>query len=366
MTNKIRIAIAGLGNCASSLVQGIAYYGAANNADGTISPSIGGYEPGDIEVVAAFDVDERKVGRPVAHAVFAAPNCTMVFCEDVSAACAPEARVHMGPVLDGVAEHMEEYEEGRGFRVAKAEPVDVAAVLKRLRVDVLVCYLPVGSQKAVEHYAGAALLAGCGFVNCVPVFIASNPQWASQFVVAGLPIIGDDIKSQVGATILHRLVARLFRERGYTIDRTYQLNTGGNTDFLNMRELSRLASKKKSKTQSVTSQIEGGIDAGNVHIGPSDYVPFQNDNKVAFIRMEGTGFGGAPIELEMRLSVQDSPNSAGVVMDAVRYCALAMDASIGGPLTGPCAYLMKSPPAQMADSEAGALCRAIAAGEAAP
>ena len=351
MSRKIRVAIAGVGNCASSLVQGVEYYrrNGYDGSTGLMHPDMAGYKPWDIEWVAAFDVDKRKVGQPLEKAIFAKPNCTMVFQEDI-----PETgvTVQMGPVLDGVAPHMADYDEDEAFRVADAEPVDVAEELKKAGADVLLCYLPVGSEKAVRHYAEAALKAGVAFVNCVPVFIASDPEWAERFRAAGVPIVGDDIKSQVGATIVHRVLTRLFGDRGYKLNRTYQLNTGGNTDFLNMKALDRLKSKKKSKTGAVTSQLDVPIDPKNVHIGPSDYVPWQKDNKIAFIRMEGEGFGGAPIELELRLSVQDSPNSAGVVIDALRCAMIAKERGMAGPVHPACSYYMKTPPIQIRDSEA--------------
>jgi myo-inositol-1-phosphate synthase/choline kinase len=256
----------------------------------------------------------------------------------------------MAPVLDGIADHMDDYSDDEAFRLADAEPVDVAAVLRDTEAEVLLCYLPVGSERAVQHYAEACLAAGVAMVNCVPVFIASDPAWAARFRDAGVPIVGDDIKSQVGATIVHRALSRLFNDRGVSLDRTYQLNTGGNTDFLNMLQHSRLKSKKKSKTESVQSQLDTRLADGNIHIGPSDYVPWQNDNKVAFIRMEGRGFGDVPLELELRLSVQDSPNSAGVVIDALRCARLALDRGLGGPVEEASAYFMKSPPVQMRDS----------------
>jgi myo-inositol-1-phosphate synthase len=271
--------------------------------------------------------------------------------------------VSMAPVLDGVAAHMAEYPDDDAFRAADETPVDVAAELKRSGADVLVCYLPVGSEQAVRHYAEACLDAGVAMVNCVPVFIASDSEWADRFREAGVPIIGDDIKSQVGATIVHRMLTRLFCDRGYAVDRTYQLNTGGNTDFLNMLALERLKSKKTSKTESVQSQLDERLKSDDIHIGPSDYVPWQNDNKIAFIRLEGVGFGGAPIELEMRLSVQDSPNSAGVVIDAIRCAKLGLERGFGGPLEAPSAYYMKSPPRQVRDSVAREWCDAFMRGE---
>lgn len=354
----VRLAIAGVGNCASSLVQGIAYY---RNCDaetplGLMHPDIGGWGPGDLEVVAAFDVDRRKVGRPLEEAIFAKPNCTMIFQDALPRS---GVAVEMAPVLDGVAPHMADYPDDEAFRPADLDPVDVAEVLRRTGAEVLVSYLPVGSEQAALHYARACLDAGVAMVNCIPVFIASDPTWAEKFRRAGVPIVGDDIKSQVGATITHRLMTRLFGDRGYALDRTYQLNTGGNTDFLNMKALDRLTSKKTSKTESVQSQLDGRLRSRDIHIGPSDYVPWQGDNKVAFIRMEGRGFGGAPIELEMRLSVQDSPNSAGVVIDAVRCARLGMALGMGGPLEAPSSYYMKSPPVQMRDSVARDACDAF-------
>ena len=346
---KIRVAIAGVGNCASSLVQGLEYYRGRNEASfsGLMNAKIGDWGPSDIEIVAAFDVDRRKVGKRVEKAIFARPNCTKLF---QSALPVSEVVVRMGPVLDGVAPHMADYPDDEAFRPSDEEPVDVVQVLKDARAEVLVCYMPVGSEQAVRHYARACLEASVAMVNCVPVFIASDPEWAGKFRDAGLPIVGDDIKSQVGATIVHRTLARLFGDRGVPLDRTYQLNTGGNTDFLNMKALDRLKSKKVSKTESVQSQLDERLDSRNIHIGPSDYVPWQDDNKFAFIRMEGRGFGDVPLELELRLSVQDSPNSAGVVIDAIRCAKLGLERGIGGPLEAASAYYMKSPPNQMRDS----------------
>ena len=346
---KIRVAIAGVGNCASSLVQGLEYYRGRNEASfsGLMNAKIGDWGPSDIEIVAAFDVDRRKVGKRVEKAIFARPNCTKIFH---SALPVSEVVVRMGPVLDGVAPHMADYPDDEAFRPSDEEPVDVVQVLKDARAEVLVCYMPVGSEQAVRHYARACLEASVAMVNCVPVFIASDPEWAGKFRDAGLPIVGDDIKSQVGATIVHRTLARLFGDRGVPLDRTYQLNTGGNTDFLNMKALDRLKSKKVSKTESVQSQLDERLDSRNIHIGPSDYVPWQDDNKFAFIRMEGRGFGDVPLELELRLSVQDSPNSAGVVIDAIRCAKLGLERGIGGPLEAASAYYMKSPPNQMRDS----------------
>lgn len=346
----VRVAIAGLGNCASALLQGIEHYRARAAEEqepwGLMHLDMGGYLPGDIEVVAAFDVDRRKVGRPLHEAAFAAPNCSTVILDRLEPS---RVTVQMGPVLDGVAPHMHDYPEARSFRVADASPVDVAKVLHETGAEVLLCYVPVGSSQAAKAYAEACLATGVSFVNCVPVFIVSDPQWGERFRAAGIPCAGDDIKSQVGATILHRLVARLFADRGARLERTYQLNTGGNTDFLNMLSRERLASKKVSKTEAVTSQLPYEIGADNVHVGPSDYVPWQGDNKVCFLRVEGRGFGGAPIELEARLSVQDSPNSAGIVVDVLRYVQLARNRGLAGPLLPISAYAMKHPPVQMRD-----------------
>ncbi len=346
---RISVAIAGVGNCASSLIQGLEYYRTRNeNAfSGLMHAWIGDWSPSDIEVVAAFDIDRRKVGKPVEQAIFARPNCTTVF---QSVLPASEVEVQMGPILDGVAPHMADYPDADAFRPADREAVDVVHVLKATKAEVLVCYLPVGSEVAVRHYARACLEAGVAMVNCVPVFIANDPGWAGKFRDAGLPIIGDDIKSQIGATIVHRTLTRLIQDRGVSLDRTYQLNTGGNTDFLNMKALERLKSKKISKTESVQSQMDERLQSRNIHIGPSDYVPWQNDNKIAFIRMEGRGFGDVPLEIELRMSVQDSPNSAGVVIDAIRCAKLGLVRGIGGPLEAASAYYMKSPPKQMRDS----------------
>lgn len=348
---KIRVAIAGVGNCASALVQGIEYYRHRDPDDctGLMHPRIGDWSVGDIEFVAAFDVDRRKVGLPLEEAIFAPPNCARVFQPCIKPT---GVTVCMGPILDGVAPHMAAAPEEHAFRAADQPPVHIASVLREVSAEVLVCYLPVGSEAAVRHYAEACLEAYVGMVNCVPVFIASDPEWARRFAEAGLPIVGDDVKSQLGATILHRLLARTFSERGVRIDRTYQLNIGGNTDFLNMLEQTRLSSKKKSKTNAVQSQLDPPLPEHDIHIGPSDYVPWQKDNKVAFIRVEGRGFGDLPVELELRLSVQDSPNSAAMVVDAIRCVALGVRQGLGGPLEGPCAWIMKSPPRQMSDTVA--------------
>jgi myo-inositol-1-phosphate synthase len=350
---KIRVAIAGIGNCASALLQGIDHYRErgprADEAWGLMHLEMGGYLPGDVEVVAAFDVDRRKVGRPLHEAVFAAPNCTTVIRESVAPS---PVVVQMAPVLDGVAHHMADYPAEQSFRVADETPVAIERVLEESGAEILVCYVPVGSEKAARAYADACLATGVSFLNCVPVFIVSDPQWGERFRGVGIPCAGDDIKSQVGATILHRLVARLFTDRGVKIEHTYQLNTGGNTDFLNMLSRERLISKKISKTEAVTSQIPYEIGDENIHVGPSDYVLWQGDNKVCFLRLEGRGFGGAPIELEARLSVQDSPNSAGIVIDVIRYLKLARERGLAGPLLELSAYTMKHPPVQMRDTTA--------------
>jgi myo-inositol-1-phosphate synthase len=348
---QIKLAIAGVGNCASSLLQGIEYYRPPVSLEtaGLVHPELGGYRISDIRPVAAFDIDCRKVGRPLQEAVFAQPNCTKVFQAEL-----PNygVTVQMGPVLDGVAEHMRDYPEHKAFRAADAPPCDVAKVLKESGAEVLICYMPVGSEEAVKHYARACLDAGVAMVNCVPVFIASHPEWAREFTQRGLPVIGDDIKSQLGATIVHRVLARLMGDRGVRLDRTYQLNTGGNTDFLNMLSQARLKSKRISKTESVQSQLDVPLEADNIHIGPSDFVPWQNDNKVCFMRLEYRGFGDVPMNIELRLSVEDSPNSAGMGIDGIRCAKLALDRGIGGPLQEVSAFTMKHPPQQLRDSEA--------------
>ena len=343
---RVRVGIVGVGNCASSLVQGLTYYRDAKSNEpvpGLMNADVGGYHISDVEISSAFDVNARKVGRDVAEAIFTAPNNTHRF----AAVAETGVTVRRGPVLDGIGEYLED-----DVPISDEPEADVAEVLRKSRTDVVVSYLPVGSQKASEWYAKQAIDAGCGFVNCIPVFIASDPAWRRRFEEAGLPIIGDDIKSQVGATILHRVLANLFRERGVRLDRTYQLNVGGNTDFKNMLERQRLTSKKISKTQAVTSQFDVPLEADNVHVGPSDHVPWLTDRKLAFIRLEGTTFGGVPLSAEVRLEVWDSPNSAGVVIDAVRCAKLAMDRGVGGALSGPSSYFMKSPPKQCTDEEA--------------
>jgi myo-inositol-1-phosphate synthase len=351
---RIKLAIVGVGNCASSLIQGVHFYRKvrAEAAPGLLHAEIGGYRPGDLEVACAFDVDVRKVGKDLSEAIFEAPNCTAVFCADVPKT---GVRVRMGPVLDGVAAHMAEQPEARTFLVSDEREPSRAEVLEALvgsGAEVMLNYLPVGSEQAARFYAECALEARVALVNCMPVFIASDPDFARRFEERGLPIVGDDIKAQLGATITHRTLTELFRRRGVELDRTYQLNTGGNTDFLNMLERSRLASKKLSKTEAVQSVAGQRLADENIHIGPSDYVPWQNDNKVCFIRMEGRLFGGVPMNLELRLSVEDSPNSAGVAIDAVRCAKLALDRGRGGVLGSPSACFMKHPPVQFTDEEA--------------
>ncbi len=349
----INIAIIGVGNCASSLVQGLSHYRAESNDHlGLMHWDLGGYRPSDIQLVAAWDIDRRKVGQDVAQAIFAKPNCTQIFCRDVPDESVP---VEMGRILDGYADHMADYPDDRTFLLAKeAQPSrsDIVNRLREAKVDVLLNYLPVGSQQATEFYAQCALEAGVAFVNNIPVFIASDPEWASRFESAGVPIIGDDIKAQLGATIVHRVLTDLFAKRGVKLDRTYQLNTGGNTDFLNMSNRTRLKSKKISKTEAVQSVAETRLEDENIHIGPSDYVAWQNDNKVCFLRMEGQLFGGVPMNLELRLSVEDSPNSAGVAIDMIRCAKLALDRGIGGPVHPAAAYFCKHPPQQMTDDRA--------------
>lgn len=350
---RVRVGIVGVGNCASSFVQGLTYYRDATANEpvpGLMNAEVGGYHISDIEIASAFDVNANKVGRDVAAAIWASPNNTHRFSDVAETGVV----VQRGPVLDGVGRYIED-----DIPIADAPEADIEDVLTKSRTDVVVSYLPVGSQRASEWYAARAIEAGCGFVNCIPVFIASDPGWRRRFEEAGLPIIGDDIKSQVGATILHRVLANLFRERGVRLDRTYQLNVGGNTDFKNMLERERLASKKISKTQAVTSQFEVPMDADNIHVGPSDHVPWLTDRKLAFIRLEGTTFGGVPLSAEVKLEVWDSPNSAGVVIDAVRCAKLAMDRGLSGALTGPSSYFMKSPPQQFTDEEARRRTRAF-------
>jgi len=367
MSKSIRVAIAGVGNCASSLLQGIAFYrqrlerDGVREAVGLMHYDLGGYLPGDVQCVCAFDIDRRKVGKPLEKAFLAPPNCTKVFHRNIGKT---GVTVEMGPVLDGCADHMAAYPDDQRFIPARKDPVDLAAALGNSGAEILLCYLPVGSQKAAEAYAEACLAAGVSLVNCIPVFLVSDAAWAARFARAGIPVVGDDIKAQVGATIVHRTLTRLFRDRGVALDATYQLNTGGNTDFLNMLQRERLTSKKVSKTEAVQSQLETPLPPDQVHIGPADYVPWQKDNKVCFLRMEGRGFAGVPLNLELRLSVEDSPNSAGCGIDAVRLCRLARDRRIGGALLSASAYLMKHPPRQTSDAEARLAVEAFIAGKA--
>jgi myo-inositol-1-phosphate synthase len=364
MSKEIRIAIVGIGNCASALIQGLFYYKDVKDerelVPGLMHNVLGGYKISDIKVVAAFDVDARKVGKDVSEAIFASPNCTKIFCKNM-----PKigVKVKMGPVLDGVAPHMKEYPEDKTFVVARRKPVDVVKEMKKSKAEILINYCPVGSQKAVEYYANCALKAGCAFINCMPVFIVSDKKWAEKFEKRGLPCIGDDVKSQVGATIVHRTLAHLFTQRGVIIDRSYQLNFGGDTDFLNMLSRERLKSKKISKTEAVESQLAKRLSYDNLHIGPSDWIPWLKNNKICYIRIEGRKFGNVPVELELRLSVEDSPNSAGCVIDAIRLAKIALDRKIGGPLISASAYLMKHPPQQFTDEKAREMVEEFIKGE---
>jgi myo-inositol-1-phosphate synthase len=355
---RVRVAIVGAGNCASSFVQGLTYYRDARANEpvpGLMHATLGGYHIANIEIAAAFDINASKVGKDIAEAIDAPPNNTHRFADVPRSGI----MVHRGNTLDGIGQYMRHDIEEADEPVA-----DVTQVLRRSNTDVVVSYLPVGAQRATEWYAERALEAGCAFVNCIPVFIASRREWREKFERRRLPLIGDDIKSQVGATIVHRVLANLFRERGVRLDRTYQLNFGGNADFKNMLERERLASKKISKTQAVTSQLDVPLAAENIHVGPSDYVSWLADRKWAHIRMEGTTFGGVPLNLELKLEVWDSPNSAGVVIDAVRCAKIALDRGIGGALIGPSSYFMKSPPQQFTDAEARARTLRFIAGEA--
>ncbi|MBB5787158.1 inositol-3-phosphate synthase [Jiangella mangrovi] len=341
--SSVRVGIVGVGNCAASLVQGVHYYRDADPATkvpGLMHVQFGDYHVRDVEFVAAFDVDAKKVGQDLADAIGASENNTIKICDVPPTGVV----VQRGHTLDGLGKYYRET-----IVEDESEPVDVVAALKAAKVDVLVCYLPVGSEEAAKFYAQAAIDAGVGFVNCLPVFIAGTPEWADKFTAAGVPIVGDDIKSQIGATITHRVLAKLFEDRGVTVDRTYQLNVGGNMDFKNMLERDRLESKKISKTQSVTSQLVDGLEPRNVHIGPSDYVAWLDDRKWAFIRLEGRNFGDVPLNLEYKLEVWDSPNSAGIVIDALRAAKIAMDRGIGGPILSASSYFMKSPPEQYSD-----------------
>ena len=343
---EIRVAIVGVGNCANSLIQGITYYKDATNETeipGLMHPVLGGYHIKNINFVLALDVDAKKVGLDLADAIWASENNTIKFATVAKTG----VTVKRGTTLDGLGRYYKET-----IKESDAAPVDVVAELKASKVDVLICYLPVGSEEAAKFYAQCAIDAGCAFVNALPVFIASDPVWAEKFTKAGLPIVGDDIKSQVGATITHRIMAKLFQDRGVHLDRTYQLNVGGNMDFKNMLERDRLESKKISKTQSVTSQLDYDLGAKNVHIGPSDYIPWLDDRKWAYVRLEGRAFGDVPLNLEYKLEVWDSPNSAGVIIDALRCAKIALDRKIGGPLLSPSSYFMKSPPIQYTAEQA--------------
>ncbi|MEV0938961.1 inositol-3-phosphate synthase [Micromonospora wenchangensis] len=354
---SVRVAIVGVGNCASSLVQGVEYYRNADPNDrvpGLMHVTFGDYHVSDVDFVAAFDVDAKKVGMDLAEAIVASENNTIKLCDVPPTGVS----VQRGPTFDGLGQYYREIIEE-----SDAEAVDVTKALRDAQVDVVVCYLPVGSEQAAKFYAQAAIDAGCAFVNALPVFIASDPQWAQKFTDAGLPIVGDDIKSQVGATIVHRALAKLFEDRGVELLRTYQLNFGGNMDFMNMLERNRLVSKKISKTQSVTSQIPHEMVKSDVHIGPSDHVPWLDDRKWAYIRLEGRSFGDTPLNAELKLEVWDSPNSAGVIIDAVRAAKIALDRKIGGPILSASSYFMKSPPVQYADHDAHAAVEGFITGE---
>lgn len=352
--SEIRVAVVGVGNCASALIQGIHWYENCQATDcepiGLAHPKIGDFGPEDVRIVAAIDIDARKVGKCLHEAIFAKPNNTKVFCDDFKY---DDVTVKMGNVLDGVADHMAKYKADQRFVVADlpcATQAEIEEILRRSEAEILMNYLPVGSQKATEFYAECCLGTGVSLINCMPVFIVSDPTWAERFDKAGIPCVGDDVKAQVGATIVHRALARLMLERGAKIDATYQLNTGGNTDFLNMLNQTRLGSKRISKTEAVQSQLDVPLPADQIHIGPSDYVPWQKDNKICFLRLESRGFGGVPLNLELRLSVEDSPNSAGETIDAIRCCKLARDRGLSGPLNAVSAYTMKHPPIQHTDA----------------
>jgi myo-inositol-1-phosphate synthase len=353
----INVAIIGVGNCASSLVQGVTFYREARESEqipGLMHVNLGGYHISDINFVAAFDIDANKVGHDLSEAVFAPPNNTFQFSEVPKTG----VRVSRGMTHDGVGKYLQDV-----VHKAPGSTADIVGVLKDTQTDVVVSYLPVGSEEATKWYVEQVLTAGCAFVNCIPVFIAREPYWGQRFKERGLPIIGDDIKSQVGSTIVHRVLTNLFRNRGVRLDRTYQLNFGGNTDFLNMLERERLVSKKISKTAAVASQLDYELPASDIHVGPSDYVPWLLDRKWAYIRLEGTTFGNVPLNVEVKMEVWDSPNSAGVVIDAIRCCKLALDRGIAGPLAGPSAYFMKSPPVQYTDEQARQMVEAFIAGK---
>lgn len=345
----IKIGLAGVGNCASALVHGLAYYTRNQGTGGLITPAIAGLRVTDIEITAAFDIDARKVGRQLDRACVAPPNCTNAIA---GSPLVCDVIVDMAPVLDGVAEHMNYYPEDYRFIIANASPVDIAKRLRQTNTEILVCMLPVGSELAACAFAEACLDAGCAMLNCIPVFIASDPEWAARFRSAGLPIMGDDIKSQFGATILHRIITELCCQRGVAVTKTHQLNIGGNTDFLNMLARDRIESKRRSKTSAVQAVLPIPLDDRQIRIGPSDYVAYLGDKKTCHIHLEGIGFAGAPVELDATLRVEDSPNAAAVIVDAVRYLKVALQSGVSGPLEGPSAFLMKSPPKQMAEIEA--------------
>lgn len=357
---KIRIAVIGVGNCASALIQGISYYSKNSDGRGLIHFKIGEWRPQDIEVVAAFDIDKRKVGKRLKDAIFTKPNCTAVFCPELIDF---DVEVMMGHILDGYSPHMADFDEEKTVIPADREPVDVAKVLKETGAEVLVNYVPVGSESAARYYAQACIEAGVAFINCMPTFIVSDPEWGRKFKEVGIPAVGDDIKSQVGATITHRTLARLLEMRGIIIERTYQLNVGGNTDFLNMLDRSRLKTKKVSKTEAVRSIVSQEIHDDVIHIGPSDYVPWLKDKKLCFLRLEGRGFGGVPLNIELRLDVEDSPNSAACVIDAIRCAKLALERGISGPIISISAFTMKHPPRQIPDEEAAQLVDDFIAGK---
>lgn len=356
---KIKVCIVGLGNCACSLIQGINYYKTERETTGLMHYELRGYKPTDIDVVMAIDVDARKVGKDISEAMFAKPNCTKVFCKDIQHY---GVNVEMGIPFDGVSEHMKNYKDDITFVLSDAKvptKEELVEKIKKSGAEMIVNYLPVGSQKAVEFYAECALEAGVGFINCMPVFIASDDAWIKRFADKKLPVIGDDVKSQLGATIVHRELARLFEERGIKLKRTYQLNTGGNTDFLNMLNRDRLKYKAISKTSAVQSNLDLPLEPENIHIGPSDFVEWQKDNKVCFLRIEGEQFGGVEMNLELRLSVEDSPNSAGIIIDAIRCMKIALDKKLYGNIVEPSAYFMKHPKVQLEDFHARKLLEAF-------
>lgn len=366
--DRIKIAIAGVGNCTSSLIQGLFYYKSVDEkseiVSGLMHNVIGGYKISDIEPVAAFDVDKRKVGRDLSEAIFALPNNAKIFYGDLPNL---NVKVEKGPVLDGFPKHMEDYDEAKRFVIDNKQrelnEKEVVSGLRKSGAEILINYMPVGAQEATEFYARCSLEAHCAFINCMPVFICSDDEWLRKFEKKGLPCLGDDVKAQIGATITHRVLTKLCSDRGCKIERTYQLNTGGNTDFLNMLEMSRLKNKKISKTEAVQSQLREPLEPDNIHIGPSDFIPWQKDNKVCFLRIEGTKFGGMPFNLELRLSVEDSPNSAGCVIDAIRCTKLALDRKISGCLESGSAYLMKHPLRQYSDEKAGEMIKEFIEGK---